>query len=38
MNIGGIEVDEELIKGLLIKHLQGFGVQHRPRVSDAFAI
>ena len=38
INIGGIEVDEELIKGLLIKHLQGFGVQHRPRVSDAFAI
>ena len=34
----GIDVDEDLVKELLIKHLRDFNTKQRPRLSDAFQI
>ena len=38
INVSGIDVDEDLIKELLIKHLQDFKSKQRPKLSDAFEI
>ena len=38
INVNGIDVDEDLIKELLIKHLQDFNSKQRPKLSDAFEI
>ena len=38
INVSGIDVDEDLIKELLIKHLQDFNSKQRPKLSDAFEI
>ena len=38
IQISGIDVDEELVKELLIKHLQNLSSKERPKLSDAFQI
>jgi len=38
INVSGIDVDEGLIKELLIKPLEGFNSKQRPKLSAAFEI
>ena len=38
INVSGIDIDEDLIKELLIKHLKEFNTKQRPRLSDALHI
>jgi hypothetical protein len=38
INVNGIDIDEDLIKELLIKHLKEFNTNQRPKLSDAFQI
>jgi integrase len=38
ISVGGIDVDEDFIKELLIKHLKATDSKHRPTLTDAFEI
>lgn len=38
ISVGGIDVDEDFIKELLIKHLKATESKHRPTLTDAFEI
>ena len=36
INVSGIDIDEDLIKELLIKHLKEFNTKQRPRLRMLF--